>query len=151
MTAFCTESFSSLSPDPAETTNTLLFIISQQLANTSVAQAPISSTNVFHPKSSDAQINVLYFISLTLALSVSSVCILGKQWIREYQRDIAASACDSVRVRQARFDALYRWKVPQILAALPVILQAALMLFFTGLLVQLWNTETKPQRLQFRS
>jgi len=95
--------------------------------------------NNFTPNAYDVQINVLYFISLTLALSVSSVCILGKQWIREYQRDIAVSPCDAARVRQMRFDSLQRWKVPQIMAALPVFLLAALMLFFAGLLVQLWN------------
>jgi len=93
----------------------------------------------FTAKASDIQINVLYFISLALALSVSSVCILGKQWIREYQKDLSVSPCDAIRVRQARLDSLEAWKVPQIMAALPVILLVALMLFFSGLLIQLWN------------
>jgi len=93
----------------------------------------------FTAKASDVQINVLYFISLALALSVSSVCILGKQWIREYQKDLSVSPCDAIRVRQARFDSLEAWKVPQIMAGLPVVLLAALMLFFSGLLIQLWN------------
>ena len=93
----------------------------------------------FTPTTPNVYINVLYFVSLTLALSVSSVCILGKQWIREYQKDISVSARDAVRVRQARFDSLEAWKVPEIMAALPVILLTALLLFFTGLLIQLWN------------
>jgi len=42
-------------------------------------------------------------------------------------------------VRQARLDSLEAWKVPQIMAALPVILLVALMSFFSGLLIQLWN------------
>ena len=99
--------------------------------------------NNFTPNAYDVQINVLYFISLTLALSVSSVCILGKQWIREYQRDLSVSPCDAARVRQMRFDSLQRWKVPQIMAALPVILLIALILFFAGLLVQLWNVSDR--------
>jgi len=99
--------------------------------------------NKFTPNSYDVQINVLYFISLTLALFVSSVCILGKQWIREYQKDISVSPCDAARVRQMRYDSLQRWKVPQIMAALPVILLIALMLFFAGLLVQLWNVSDR--------
>jgi len=93
----------------------------------------------FTPRAQDVYINVLYFVSLTLALSVSSVCILGKQWIREYQKDLSVSAQDAVRVRQVRFDSLEAWKVPQIMASLPVVLLAALLLFFTGLLIQLWN------------
>ena len=36
-----------------------------------------------------------------------------------------------------RFEALQIWRLPQILAALPVVLQAALLLFFAGLLTQL--------------
>jgi len=112
--------------------------ISLQLANSSSPVADMSMVSNFTPNAYDVQINVLYFISLTLALSVSSVCILGKQWIREYQKDIAVSTCDAARVRQMRFDSLQRWKVPQIMAALPVLLLIALMLFFAGLLVQLW-------------
>jgi len=103
----------------------------------------MSMVNNFTPNAYDVKINVLYFVSLTLALSVSSVCILGKQWIREYQKDISVSPCDAARVRQMRFDALQRWRVPQIMAALPVILLIALMLFFAGLLVQLWNISDK--------
>ena len=103
----------------------------------------MSMVNNFTPNVFDVQINVLYFISLTLALSVSSVCILGKQWIREYQKDIAVSPFDAARVRQMRYDSLQRWKVPQIMAALPVLLLVALMLFFAGLLVQLWNISDK--------
>jgi len=93
----------------------------------------------FTPRPQDVYINVLYFVSLTLALSVSSVCILGKQWIREYQKELSVSAQDAVRVRQVRFDSLEAWKVPQIMASLPVVLLAALLLFLTGLLIQLWN------------
>ena len=144
MTAFCIESFNSLSQDPADTTNALLLIISQQITNSSFT--PIFTESIggdFHSTTASVQINVLYFISLTLALSVSSVCILGKQWIREFQRDVAVSSRDAIRIRQARFDTLHAWKLPQILAALPVILQAALMLFFAGLLVQLWEVSNR--------
>ena len=87
----------------------------------------------------DVHINALYFISLTLALSVSSICILAKQWIREYQKGVVSSSRDGVRVRQMRFDSLETWNVPQMIAALPVILLTALILFFSGLLVQLWH------------
>jgi len=103
----------------------------------------MSMVSTFTPNAYDVQINVLYFVSLTLALSVSSVCILGKQWIREYQRDLSVSPCDAARVRQMRFESLQRWKVPQIMAALPVLLLIALMLFFAGLLVQLWNVSDR--------
>jgi len=139
VTAFCVESFQSLSQNPADTTNALLFALSLQLANSSSPVADASIANAFSPAKHDVQINVLYFISLAFALSVSSVCILGKQWIREYEKDVVGTPCDAVRVRQMRYDSLEAWKVPQIIAALPVVLIVALLLFFTGLLVQLWH------------
>jgi len=143
VTAFCIESFQALSQNPADTTNVFLLIISQQLANSTTPAATMSMVEGFTPNASDVHINVLYFFSLVLALSVSTVCILGKQWIREYQKDLSVSACDAVRVRQARFDSLEAWKVPQIMAALPVILLLSLMLFFSGLLIQLWNVNNQ--------
>jgi len=139
VTAFCIESFQALSQSSADTTNIFLLAISQQIANSSAPTASMSMVEGFTVSATDIRINVLYFISLALALSVSSVCILGKQWIREYQKDVSVSPCDAVRVRQARFDSLERWKVPQIMAGLPVVLLVALMLFFSGLLIQLWN------------
>ena len=139
MTAFCIEAFQNLSQNPADTTNALLIALSLQLANSSSPVADASIANAFSPAKHDVQINVLYFVSLAFALAVSSVCILGKQWIREYEKDIVGTPCDAVRVRQMRYDSLEAWKVPQIIAALPVILIAALLLFFTGLLIQLWN------------
>ena len=141
VTAFCVESFQNLSQNPADTTNALLFSLSLQLANSSSPVADASMANAFSPAKHDVQINVLYFISLAFALSVSSVCILGKQWIREYEKDVVGTPCDAVRVRQMRYDSLEAWKVPQIIAALPVVLIVALLLFFTGLLVQLWHVD----------
>ena len=143
VTAFCIESFQALSQNSADTTNTFLLAISSQLANSSSPTATLSMVDNFTPKIHDVQVNVLYFLSLTLALSASSVCILGKQWIREYQKDLSVSPCDATRARQARFDSLEKWKVPQIMAALPVMLLIALMLFFTGLLVQLWTVSDR--------
>ena len=141
VTAFCVESFQSLSQNPADTTNALLFALSLQLANSSSPVADASIAKAFSPAKHDVQINVLYFISLAFALSVSSVCILGKQWIREYEKDVFGTPCDAVRVRQMRYDSLEAWKVPQIIAGLPVVLIVALLLFFTGLLVQLWHVD----------
>lgn len=117
----------------------MLFAISVQLANSSSSIASESLVANFTPAKHDVHINVLYFISLILALSVSAVCILAKQWIREYQKDIVGSACDAARVRQIRFDSLEKWKVPELIAALPVVLLAALLLFFAGILIQLWH------------
>lgn len=143
VTAFCVEAFRLLSQEPADSSNALLLVISKQLADPSSPPADDAIGDTFSASRHDVQTNVLYFVSLSLALSVSAMCILGKQWIREYQRDTPGSSCDAVRVRQARFDALEAWKLPEMMASLPVILLVALILFFTGLLGQLWHASDK--------
>jgi len=139
VTAFCSDAFQALSQNSSDTTNALLFAISQQLANSTTPSAASLALESFAPAKHNVQINVFYFVSLVLALSVSAVCILAKQWIREYQRDPPVSVQDAVRIRQMRFDSLEKWQVPQIIASLPVIILVALVLFFAGLLIQLWH------------
>lgn len=119
----------------------MLYHISLQFSNStsSAAEDPSILASTFVAANHDVQINTLYFLSLTLALSVSFICILCKQWLREYQRDIAISNREAIRLRQLRFEGLNAWRVPQILAALPVILQVSLLAFFAGLLDQLWH------------
>ena len=112
VTAFCSDAFQALSQNPSDTTNALLFVISQQLANSTLPSAASLAVEGFVPAKHDVQTNVLYFVSLVLALSISAVCILTKQWIREYQRDPPVSAQDAVRIRQMRFDSLEKWLVP---------------------------------------
>lgn len=60
------------------------------------------------------------------------------QWVREYRRDIALPQADLISLRQMRFNGLIKWKVPEILSSLPLLLQIALILFFVGILELLW-------------
>ena len=100
----------------------------------------METASSYIPESCRIQVNILYFVSLTLALSVAFLCILCKQWLREYQRDLSISHRDAVRLRQLRFEGLNAWYLPEILASLPVLLQIALIFFFCGLLIQTWHT-----------
>jgi hypothetical protein len=61
------------------------------------------------------------------------------QWLREYRRDVALPHKDAIALRQMRYEGLLAWRVPEILSALPVILQASLLLFFIGILDLLWS------------
>lgn len=85
------------------------------------------------------RINTVWFLSLTLALTTVLIGILCLQWLREFQRDAALPHKESVALRQMRYEGLIEWHVPEILSALPVILQLALILFFVGLLDLLWS------------
>jgi hypothetical protein len=48
---------------------------------------------------------------------------------------------EAVSLRQFRYCALESWRVPAILTLLPTLLQLALILFLSGLLVFLWNID----------
>lgn len=85
--------------------------------------------------------NTLWFASLTLALALVVVSILCKQWLYEYQRYENLNGEQSFRIRELRYQGLLGWRVPTIISFLPLLLQAALVLFFAGLIVLLWSLQ----------
>lgn len=93
----------------------------------------------FTASASTIRINIFWFTSLTLGLTAVLIGILCKQWLREYQRYENLSPKDAFPVRQMRYEGLLKWHTPKILSTLPLLLQAALVLFFGGLLDLLWH------------
>ena len=45
---------------------------------------------------------------------------------------------DAITIRQMRYDGLWHWRVPDVIAWLPIILQMSVLLFFIGILDLLW-------------
>lgn len=121
--------------------------ISAQLSSFSTNAAFINSTvppipgPAFQATTTNVAINLLWFLSLTLALMAALFAILAQQWLRHYADLALVTARDRARIRQSRFDALGRWGVPQAIMGLAVLLQAALFLFFAGLVVLLWTAD----------
>ncbi|KAJ3559263.1 hypothetical protein NM688_g452 [Phlebia brevispora] len=69
--------------------------------------------------------------------------MLAKHWCREYLRwrSVLAEARENVLVRRMRSTAWKQWNVPAVLAGIPAILEAALILFLSGVVVFLWTLE----------
>lgn len=144
MTAFIIESYTWLQEDPSEKSTQLLAQISLQLStlvpnNTSFNFAP---PDEFVVTQTAIRINIFWFTSLTLSLTAVLVGILCKQWLREYQRYEGLPPKDAFPVRQMRYEGLVSWHVPKILSSLPLLLQAALVLFFAGILDLLWSLQS---------
>ncbi|TFK58822.1 hypothetical protein BDN72DRAFT_781528, partial [Pluteus cervinus] len=78
------------------------------------------------------RINILWFLSLGASLSVSSIGILCMQWVRQYRGWKEKADMRTAALRHQRFKGFLGWRVQGIVAALPVILQIALILFITG-------------------
>ncbi|KAI0346851.1 hypothetical protein BDW22DRAFT_1313209, partial [Trametopsis cervina] len=98
---------------------------------------PMNVTQVisgaFSPTLAAKRVNILWFASLTLSLISASFGILVKQWLREYLSGDQVSPQARLRIRHFRQPGLEHWHVYGIAAALPLVLQISLALFFVGL------------------
>ncbi|KAL0571316.1 hypothetical protein V5O48_010651 [Marasmius crinis-equi] len=143
VTAFTIESYQWLSEDPADTTVAVLNQISRQLHGqnaTSLQEAP-----TFFPSPSAVRINTFWFLSLILGLVDALFAIMIKQWLGEYRRPINARYSEQwLALRCLRSESFELWHVPSFLAALPIILEVALFLFFAGVLELLWARHHVP-------
>ncbi|ESK94213.1 hypothetical protein Moror_8323 [Moniliophthora roreri MCA 2997] len=139
VTAFVIESYQWLSEDPADVTVVLLKQISQQLRDQSVDVTEAGSGD-FRPETSSVLINCLWFLSLILALVSSLLALLCKEWLREHMRDIhTGTSLETLALRQLRRDSLDKWRVPELVATTPILLELALMFFFAGILYLSWT------------
>ncbi|PSR78468.1 hypothetical protein PHLCEN_2v7411 [Hermanssonia centrifuga] len=147
LTPFLAETYQTLSEDPADTSVAIQRHMSVQLSsyvmingflNSTVPAFP-SDSPPFDPPPFALFINVLWFASLALAVVTASFGILVKQWLREYMAiETSRSVKSRLRVRQFREGGLKKWKVFEIAAVLPLLLQIALGLFFVGLCFFSW-------------
>lgn len=93
----------------------------------------LPSSSTFEPPLWAIRINVLWFASLVLSIAVASLGILVKQWLREFLAMEYSSPRERLRARNYRMPTLDKWYLFEIAAALPMILQISLVLFFAGL------------------
>ncbi|KAF9068385.1 hypothetical protein BDP27DRAFT_822769 [Rhodocollybia butyracea] len=103
---------------------------------TSVPQSMLTPTTKFVPASSlDVWVNVLWVVSLVLALVVALASVLVKQWLHRYIAVQSGTPKDRSHVRQFRYKGFREWQVLNIIGALPVIMHLSLLLFFLGLVL----------------
>ncbi|EJF60261.1 hypothetical protein DICSQDRAFT_63130, partial [Dichomitus squalens LYAD-421 SS1] len=149
LTAFNVQTYQLLRPGPTDTTPVLIHI-SGQLVSYAVNplyvnstqpsyDAIAASTSPFRAPTYAIWLNICWFTSLVLSLASASIGITVKQWLNHYEVDLSGTARETAAIRQHRLNNLMKWKVPQIVAMLPILLQTALVLFFAGLVILLWS------------
>ncbi|KAK7005764.1 hypothetical protein R3P38DRAFT_2556224, partial [Favolaschia claudopus] len=128
-----------LLPVAADTTNVLLVkLIAIQSNETDLPSIP----NERQPTNSQLRwVNGLWFCALACSLSTALISMLAKQWLQAFLPHVSGSPRHRARQRQARFMHLEAWRVPEIINALPILLHAALLLFFAGLVLSLWAVD----------
>ncbi|KAG8778856.1 hypothetical protein FRC12_024770 [Ceratobasidium sp. 428] len=144
-TAFVIESLKNLQPDLAATSADVLSAISHTLLLVANNQ-PGSPLNLTAPEPetfvapvSAVCVNALWFLSLSLSVSVSLIAMLAKDWARGYVAELTGQPYQQARKRQRRWDGLKEWRVPEVITFLPSLLHLALLLFAVGLTVYLWS------------
>ncbi|KAJ6550797.1 hypothetical protein DFH09DRAFT_988655 [Mycena vulgaris] len=145
LTAFLIESYRDLSPDPAESTVTLLKqIVGQLNGSANNPHYMIPETSIFTPPVSALLCNALWFISLTLSLTCALVATLVEQWARDFlhRADIRSAPVERARIFSYLYYGFKRFKMHSVVEVLPLLLHASLVLFFAGLVAFLAPVNT---------
>ncbi|OCH90370.1 hypothetical protein OBBRIDRAFT_793353 [Obba rivulosa] len=152
LTAFNVQVYTSLSPNSTQDLSAqILLHISTQLGGPStrigvddaVMPAFVLSADAEKVPKSSIWINALWFASLILSLATASVGITVRQWLNHFVSPTSSDPRQSVSIHCLRYDqGLIRWRVPEILGVLPVLIQLALVFFFIGLVILLWTLDT---------
>ncbi|EIW56971.1 uncharacterized protein TRAVEDRAFT_83487, partial [Trametes versicolor FP-101664 SS1] len=121
LTAFNVQSYQllqpALTPDPVLVA---LQQISAQLGNSTQPAYRREDTPAPPAPHAAVWLNTLWFSSLILSLSSASIGILVKQWLNEYCSGISPSTSrETARLRQYRLNQLIKWRVGDIVMAIP--------------------------------
>ncbi|KAJ3482294.1 hypothetical protein NLI96_g7070 [Meripilus lineatus] len=143
LTAFLVEAYKLLQPDSSDDSRQILLEISRQLASFTVTSGLVNATYVpsslptgpFTPKQSSVWLNGLWFVALVLSLTTASLGLLVKQWLRECADNPGITPEEHRRIRAFRSVGLRWYKVYEMAAILPLLLQISLILFLTGLVL----------------
>ena len=112
----------------------VLIHISHQLSNSTT---PAFEPAAFQVPFNVAAVNTLFFLSLALVLIDAFLAMLVKGWLQEFDRGWRTYTVAHLRAqeRERRLQALERWRLPELVALLPILIQGSLFLFCIGLLV----------------
>jgi hypothetical protein len=84
-------------------------------------------------------VKALWFLSLLLTLSVAFFAIFTKQWYQVYGHALGDRHSDEVTGPRPFYMLAFRsWHLIDIINALPILLQVAVLLFVIGLVFFLW-------------
>ncbi|KAG9043442.1 hypothetical protein FS837_009528 [Tulasnella sp. UAMH 9824] len=135
--AFLAFTLPQMSADPADDTNALLFLIMRGANGTITSPADLPSAS-FSPPSGALPINILFSMSLTLALLTSFLAVLGQQWLVYYRKRGGGGAEYQRWEQLRRYLGAKHWRLELVLDdVLPSVLQIALVIFCVAFVLYL--------------
>ncbi|KAF5333033.1 hypothetical protein D9758_017224 [Tetrapyrgos nigripes] len=142
VTSFVISTVVNLQPNYTEITARLVFeqnnLLRAAMNTTALQSVPHASVDLDNADVStkDLWINGLFFASLSLSLATALLSVLVKQWLQAYTLSLpTGNAQERAKICQFRYLGFEKWKVPEIIGLLPIILHASLSLFMAGLSV----------------
>ena len=138
LSSFLIELLGRLEPDPMDIIQDVLIYQTQMMRNSSLEPyVPVD----FSPPDYIVVVNALFYASLGLMLLAAFIAMLIKSWVREFDRGLQAMSHPEQRAktREFRYLGMERWKLPEMVGILPLLIQISLLLFFIGLIVFLFQ------------
>lgn len=137
LSAFLVITTPRLEPDNVELTLRAIVQLSHQLSNLSSANSINTPYDLpeFSPSSNITNINVLFYMSLSLILLAAFLSMAIKSWLHNFDRHMRAITSPEMRAkeRESRFQSLMRWRAHWVVALLPFLVQLSLAVFAVGL------------------
>ena len=137
LSAFLVYLVPQLQPSSTDVALDALIHISKQIYNTTT---PAFEPTPFQVPPNVAAVNMLFFLSLALVLVDAFLAMLVKGWLHDFDRGWRKYTIAHLRAqeRERRLQELKRWKLRELVALLPILIQGSLLLFCIGLLVLLF-------------
>ena len=139
-----TVSIQGLQQKPQDTSNFYLANIYQLLADPNrpnISSSLPTSLPPFFPPTFAVWVNSLWFLSLVISITCALLATLLQQWARRYLRVTQPrySLHKRARIRSFFAEGVEKSLLPLAVEALPTLLHVSVFLFFSGLVIFLWN------------
>ncbi len=137
-------SIQDIRPNPQDTSNFYLANIYQTVADpnrSNISNSPPSSPPIFSPPNYAVWVNSLWFLSLVIGLTCALLATLLQQWARRYLKVTQPRYSPHKRARIRAFfaEGVEKFLLSWVVEVLPTLLHVSLFLFFSGLVVFLFN------------
>jgi len=137
LSAFLIELLGRLEPDPMDIIQDVLIYQTQMMRNSSLG--PYVPAD-FSPPDHIVVVNALFYASLGVMILAAFIAMLIKSWVHEFDRGLRAMSIPEQRAktREFRYLGMEYWKLPEMVAILPSLIQVSLLLFSIGLVLFLF-------------
>jgi hypothetical protein len=139
LSAFLIELLGRLEPDPMDIIQDVLIHQTQMMRNSSLG--PYVPAADFSPPEHIVIVNALFYASLGVMILAAFIAMLIKSWVREFDRGLRAMSIPEQRAktREFRYLGMERWRLPEMVGVLPLLIQISLLLFAIGLVLFLFH------------